>query len=69
MKDKVNCYTATRTKLMSLLGVGVQTVDYIWACCNEDKLIFEGTEDVRLHKAAENDRYKDTVIINFKDEG
>ena len=31
-KEKVNVYTATKTKLMSLQGVGVQTVDYIWVC-------------------------------------
>ena len=39
MKEKVNVYTATKTKLMSLQGVGVKTVDYIWTCRNRHLVI------------------------------
>ena len=38
-KEKVNVYTATKTKLMSLPGVGVRTVDYICVCRNRHLVI------------------------------
>ena len=31
-KDKVNVYSASKTTLTSLRGIGVRTVDHIWYC-------------------------------------
>ena len=38
-KENINVYTSTKTNLMSLQGVGVKTVDYIWTCRNRHLVI------------------------------
>ena len=38
-KAPVNVYTATKTTLNGLRGLGCKTVDYIWACRDKNQLI------------------------------